>query len=156
MNVKHHDLVITRDFQATRERIWEAWTLPDQIARWWGPRGFSTEVSALDLRPGGAWRYLMKGPDGTEYPVRGVFREVDPPERLVTSDDFEPSDAETPATDFPQGVVVTCTFTDLGEETRLALRISHPTEEDLRRHEEMGVVAGWQSSFGCLDDFLEE
>src|SRR5262245_47165811 len=83
------EIVITREFDAPRELVWKAWTEPARIAQWWGPRGFTTTVTAMDLRVGGRWRYVMHGPDGAQYPVCGVFREVVPPERIVTTDEFD-------------------------------------------------------------------
>jgi len=150
-----HALVIERIFDAPRELVWRAWTEPEHVARWWGPRGFTTRVEELDLHPGGRSHYVMVGPDGTEYPASGVFREVVPPERIVTTDEFgDGYEEDNP--DLPQGMILTCLFEEVdgGRRTRLTLRISHPTEEDRRKHEEMGVVAGWGSSFDCLDDHL--
>lgn len=148
------EIVITRIFNAPRDRVFKAWTDPQQVAQWWGPKGFTTRVDELDLRPGGSSRYVMVGPDGTEYPVKGVFREVVPPERIVSTDEFDEGFEQVTTADLPQGIVVTALFEDLGDQTQLTLRIEHATAEDRRKHEEMGVVAGWNSSFDCLDDFL--
>jgi uncharacterized protein YndB with AHSA1/START domain len=145
------EIVITREFDAPRELVWAAWHEAKHVERWWGPKGFTTRVTELDLRPGGRTRYVMAGPDGTEYPVGGVFREVVVPERIVTTDEWEDDDPN-----LPQGIVLTIVFEDLGGRTRVTLRIVHPTEEEKRKHEEMGVVAGWHSSFDCLDEYLEE
>lgn len=76
-------LTITRVFDAPRDLVWKAWTDPKHVARWWGPHGFTNPVCELDLRPGGALRIDMRGPDGVVYPMRGVFREIVAPERLV-------------------------------------------------------------------------
>jgi uncharacterized protein YndB with AHSA1/START domain len=147
-------LVITRDFSAPRDRLWKAWTNPHHVEQWWGPKGFTTRVPELDLRVGGRSRYVMVGPDGTEYPVKGVFREIVPGERIVTTDEFDEGFEQVMPVELPQGIVVTALFHDLGGSTRLTLRIDHPTAEDRRRHEEMGVVAGWNSSFDCLEEHL--
>ncbi len=148
------EIVITRVFNAPRELLWKAWNDPAHVEKWWGPRCFTTRVTELDLRVGGRWRYVMVGPDGAEYPVTGVFREVVPYERIVTSDDFAEGFANTQNLDLPQGIVMTALFEDLGSQSRLTLRLSHPTLEDRRKHEAMGVVGGWNSSFDCLDDHL--
>jgi uncharacterized protein YndB with AHSA1/START domain len=147
------EIVITRIFQAP-QLVWDAWTQPQHVVQWWGPRGFNTRVNELDLRPGGVWRYVMVGPDGAEYPVKGVFREVVPPQRFVTTDEFDEEFEHPAAGDLPKGIVLTATFDDLGGKTRVTLRIVHATAEDRRRHEKMGVVAGWNSSFECLDEHL--
>lgn len=149
------EFVITRVLNAPRELVFKVWTEPKHIEQWWGPKGFTTRVDEIDLRPGGTWRYVMCSPDGTEYPVKGVFREVVPPERIVTSDEFDEGFEQLVKADLPSGIIVaTAIFEDLGDKTRLTLRIMHPTAEDRRKHEEMGVIAGWNSSFDCLDEVL--
>lgn len=147
------EIVITRVFDAPRQRVFDAWTLPEEIEQWWGPEGFTTTVTELDLRPGGTSRYVMRGPDGAEYPVKGVFREVVAPERIVTTDEFDEG-FELPGVELPQGIVATMLFEEQGPRTALTLTISHATPADRARHEAMGVVAGWNSSFDCLDAYL--
>ncbi|MDF5713636.1 MAG: SRPBCC domain-containing protein [Rhizonema sp. NSF051] len=149
------EIVITRIFNAPRELVFKVWTEEKHIEQWWGPKGFTTTVSEMDFRPGGTWRFVMHGPDGTEYPVSGVFREIVPPERIVTSDQFDEGFEALVKADVPRGItVVTTLFEDLGDKTRLTLRILHATAEDRRKHEEMGVIGGWNSSFECLDEYL--
>jgi len=80
---KEHELVPTRVFDAPRELVWKVWTDPKHVARWWGPHGFTNPVCELDVRPGGAIRIHMRGPDGTVYPMTGVYLEVVEPERIV-------------------------------------------------------------------------
>jgi len=77
------EIVITRTFDAPRELVWEAWTRPEHVAKWWGPKGFTTTIEEFDLRPGGRFKHMMHGPDGTDYPNLSVFREVVPFERIV-------------------------------------------------------------------------
>jgi len=78
-------VVITRVLDAPRALVWQAWTDPKMLGEWFGPRGFTSSVPELDLRVGGALRIVMHGPDGNDYPMKGVFREVVAPERLVFS-----------------------------------------------------------------------
>jgi uncharacterized protein YndB with AHSA1/START domain len=151
------EIVIRREFDAPRQLLWDVWTRPEHIEKWWGPRCFTTRVTAMDFRAGGKWEYVMTGPDGTEYPVSGVFSEVTPPERIVTTDEFgEDYDERMPGVDLPKGLVVTAVFEDLGERSRLILTTSHATVEDRKKHEAMGVVAGWTSSFDKMDEYLAE
>ena len=77
------DMVITRVFDAPRGMVWDAFTDPKQVTEWWGPNGFTTTIEQMDVRPGGIWKHIMVGPDGTRYPNKSVFREVVKPERLV-------------------------------------------------------------------------
>jgi uncharacterized protein YndB with AHSA1/START domain len=148
------EIVITRVFNAPRELVFQAWTDPKHIVQWWGPKGFTTQVVEQDLCPGGKWRYVMIGPDGTEYPAKGIFREIIPFERIVTSDEFDEGFEKVMNVDLPKGIVMTAVFEDLGSNTKLTLRIMHESAEERRKHEEMGVIAGWNSSFDCLDEFL--
>ncbi len=153
------DILITRVFDAPRELVWKAWTQPGHVERWFGPRGFDTEAPELDLRVGGRSRYVMVGPDGKRYPCAGVFREIVPLERIVTTDEFGEDFQVPDMSKLPSGIVLTCLFEDAGDDpprTRVTLRIAHPTLEDRRKNEAMGVVDGWNSSFQCLDGYLAE
>lgn len=86
MNAKSEsgsEFVITRFFDAPRDRVFRMWTDPKHMAQWWGPRGFTNPICELNVRPGGSWRIVMRGPDGQEHPAKGVYREIEPPRRLV-------------------------------------------------------------------------
>lgn len=73
----------SRVFAAPRELVFEAWSDPGHLSRWWGPRGFTNTFQEFDMRPGGHWRFVMHGPDGTDYKNHSVFVEVVPPERII-------------------------------------------------------------------------
>ncbi len=148
------EIVITRVLNAPRELVWKAWTDPKHLEQWWGPKGFTTAVTEMNLRPGGGWRYVMRGPDGAEYPCKGIFREITVPERIVTSDEFDEGHVAVGSGDLPSGMVVTAIFREQGDKTKLTLRIMHQSMEDRKKHEQMGVIAGWNSSFDCLDEHL--
>jgi uncharacterized protein YndB with AHSA1/START domain len=77
------EFVHSRLIDASPHRVFEAFSDPARLARWWGPDGFSSSFEEFDLRPGGAWRFVMHGPDGKDYPNESVFREVVKPERIV-------------------------------------------------------------------------
>lgn len=77
------EIVTTRVIDAPRARVFEAFSDPDHLVHWWGPKGFTNTFEELDLRPGGAWRFVMHGPNGADYRNESVFVEVVPPERLV-------------------------------------------------------------------------
>ncbi|NJL31234.1 MAG: hypothetical protein HC898_06155 [Phycisphaerales bacterium] len=112
----------------------------------------------------------MIGADGTEYPSEGVFREIIPLRRLVTTDGFGDDYRNDQLGDLPQGMIVSINFEDLDylpinpgrhispsdtqPKTRLIVRIEHPSEEERRKHEAMGVVTGFHSMLDCLDDHL--
>ena len=77
------EILITREFSASRELVWEAMTNPKHVVNWWGPRGFTTTIEKMDFRVGGVWQHVMRGPDGTKYPNKSVFKEIVKPERIV-------------------------------------------------------------------------
>jgi uncharacterized protein YndB with AHSA1/START domain len=82
-NYGRGSVTLTRIFDAPRTLVWKAWTDPKMMAQWFGPRGFTIPVCELNVRVGGRLRVVMRAPDGTEHPMKGEFREVMPPERLV-------------------------------------------------------------------------
>ena len=76
------EILLSRTFDAPRELVWQAMTDPQHVIHWWGPRGFTTTIETMDVRPGGVWSHIMRGPDGTEYQNHSVFTEVVKPERI--------------------------------------------------------------------------
>lgn len=158
-NVGDQELVITRIFDARREILWKAWTEPERVKRWWGPKGFTSPVNSIDLHVGGAYLNCMRSPEGNDYWSTGVYREIIEPELLVYTDSF--SDAEgnlVPASyygmsgDWPLELLVRITFEELDGLTKLTLRhIGIPAGEnrDLAK-------AGWNESFDKLDKYLEK
>lgn len=154
---KDTDIVITREFAAPRQLVWDVWTQPRHIERWFGPKGFDTRVEEHDFRVGGRSVFIMVGADGAEYPAAGTFKEIVPIEKIVSTDEFGEGFEDTPVGktfDLPKGMVTTALFDDLGERTKLTLTTSHPTVEDKTKHISMGVVEGWNSSFDKMEDYL--
>ena len=137
------ELVVTRILDAPRDRVFKAWTDPEQIARWWGPQGFTTTSLEMDIRPGGTYRACMRSPEGTLYRRRGVYREIVAPERIAFT--FAWEDA---VGDLGPETLVTVTFAEQGGKTLLTLhQATFETvggRDDHRR--------GWMS---CLDRFAE-
>ena len=115
-------IVTSRLFDAPRELVWDVWTDPHHVSQWWGPHGFTTTTSEMNLRPGGVWRFVMHGPDGVDYKNRVVFREVVRPERLAYAHGGE---EEYDDIQFE----VTVTFDDEGGKTRVTLHSVFPTAE---------------------------
>ena len=137
------ELVISRVFDAPRNLVFKAWTHPEHLARWWGPKGFALVACELDVRPGGAWYRRMRSPEGAEYVKRGIYREIVPPERLVFTYVNEDADGSLgPET------MVTVTFEDVGARTRLTL---HHTGFDSIPSRD-GHEGGWTSA---LERFAE-
>jgi uncharacterized protein YndB with AHSA1/START domain len=139
-SVEGRDLILTRDFDCTPDKLFRAWTDPTLITQWFTPAPWSTASAEVDLRPGGSSVVTMRGPDGTEFPNRGVYLEVVPNKRLVFTDAYtsawEPS--EKP---FMTGIL---TFEDLDNgRTRYTARVRHWTIADREAHEKMGFHRGW-------------
>ncbi|MGZ3754018.1 MAG: SRPBCC family protein [Mucilaginibacter sp.] len=82
-NTSDRELLITRTLDAPVELVWEVWTDPKHISNWWGPNGFTTTISLMDVAPGGEWDLVMHGPDGTDYKNKSVFKEVIPFKKIV-------------------------------------------------------------------------
>ena len=116
------EIVITRVFDARREMIWDAWTDPKQIVKWWGPPGFTLTIHHMDVRPGGLWRSTMHAPDGAEYRNDCVFTEVVKPERIAYLTGLWTAEGDANAE-------VSWTFEAQGENTKLTLHILFPTAE---------------------------
>ena len=145
------EVVLTRLIGAPRELVYEVWTDPKHVARWYGPRLFTIPNCEIDLRPGGRRDIDMRGPDGNLYPDKSVFLEVVPPERLVfLSKAFEDEDGNAPFE-----VRNTVTFEDFNGMTKMILRaeVLKATPEMLGAVE--GMEQGWSESFYKLADLLD-
>jgi uncharacterized protein YndB with AHSA1/START domain len=141
------EVVITRLFDAPRELVFRAWTDPELLAHWPGPKGFTATSDKFDCKPGGVYRTCLHAPDGTDHWVRGTYLEVQPPERLVFTHAWERGDGQ-PVPD----TVVTVTFDDMGGQTRMRF---HQAVFEGRTSRD-GHAGGWNESFDRLETFLEE
>lgn len=149
------EIVIEREFKAPRQLVWDVWNKPEHLEKWFGPRTYSIKVVNQDFTEGGEWHYVMLGPAGEEFPFSGVFKEIVPIEKVVSTDDFDEKMVEA-MPDLPVGMIVTTLFDDKGEKTLVTIRTMHRSAKDKQNHEAMGVVQGWESSFECMDEYLEE
>jgi uncharacterized protein YndB with AHSA1/START domain len=153
------DIVVTRVFDAPRALVWKAWTEPEHLKRWWGPRDFTSPVCRIDLRVGGTYLSSMRSPGGQTLYNTGVYREIVPLERLVYSDSFADEQGNVvPAShygmdpDFPLELPVTVTFEDQDGKTKMTLRHAGLSVSKLN---EM-TVAGWNGSFDKLAASLKQ
>jgi uncharacterized protein YndB with AHSA1/START domain len=149
--------VVTRTFDAPRERLWQAWTDPERVKRWWGPKDFTAPMCELDLRVGGKYLFCMRGPDGKDYWTTGVYRMIDPPNELVFTDCFADEQGNVvPASyygftePFPLELLVTITLEDWNGGTRMTLRHSgFPPGEAGKL-----AKAGWNESLDKMAESL--
>jgi uncharacterized protein YndB with AHSA1/START domain len=133
------ELSLSRIIDAPRDKVFKAWTDPELLKQWFAPLPWTTPHAELDVRPGGANLIVMKGPQGQEFPNRGIYLEVVENERLVFTDAYtgawEP--AEKPF------MTVILTFDDHGGKTKYTARVRHWSVADRETHEKMGFHAGW-------------
>jgi uncharacterized protein YndB with AHSA1/START domain len=145
---KSNEIRITRIYDAPVELVWDAWTDPEQVAQWWGPRGFTLTTHSKDLRPGGHWHYTMHGPDGTDYPNKTVYFEVEEHAKLVY--DHGGSD------DRPPLFRVTVLFADIGGKTKMDMTMTLPTPEAAEETRKFIKQAGGDSTWDRLAEYLEK
>lgn len=126
-------IVTTRIFNAPRDVVFKAWTDPEQLAQWWGPKGFTNTFYEFDLRPGAYWRFIMHAPNGTDFPNESLFDEIIPPRlirfRHLSSHFFQ----------------VTVVFTDRGDKTKITWRMLFDNPAELDKVKSFAVPANEQN-----------
>ena len=133
-------------FERPRHLLFEAWTKPEHVRQWWGCHGSSLAVCDIDLRIGGAWRMVMRMPDGSDHPFKGVYREIVKNERLVYSECYD-----VPQIGSPEWLT-TVTFEDVEGGTRLTHTILHRSREARDGHLQAGMEAGTVQTLRRLDE----
>jgi uncharacterized protein YndB with AHSA1/START domain len=140
------EIHVERIFDAPRDRVFAAYTDPELIPQWWGPRRTTTIVEEMDPRTGGAWRFLMRDSDGSEIVFRGVYREVTAPERIVQTFEWD---------GMPGYVSVdSAAFEDLGDRTRIVTTSIFYTPEERDGMIESGMETGMNETYDRLDELL--
>ncbi|HEY1526039.1 MAG TPA: SRPBCC domain-containing protein [Candidatus Angelobacter sp.] len=143
------ELTVTRILDAPPETVYNAWTDPTQMARWWGPKNFTNPVCELDVRPGGAWRIVMRAPDGMEYICAGVYSEVVKAERLVFSNNAFDREGKS----LLEGVT-SVTFAAQGAKTKLTVETHVVGKVSYAAQMLAGMEAGWNQSLDRLTDLV--
>jgi len=149
-----------RVFNALRALVFKAWTDPTRMARWWGPHNFTNPVCEMDVRPGGAYRIVMRSPEGVEYPIKGVYREIVEPQRLVMTLDCSEHpaawhDLVNPNRQKGEGnpageMLQTATFEELDGKTTLTIRTRFNSVAIRDAMLKMGMTEGWSQSLERL------
>jgi uncharacterized protein YndB with AHSA1/START domain len=139
-----HELVITRTFDAPRALVFRAWTTPEHMVRWMGPPSHPAKSCNMDFRVGGAYRACLRSADGKEHCMRGVYREIAEPERLVFTFSWEEEGERG------RENLITVTFGDLGDKTKMTFR--HAFFETVENRDDHNQ--GWNGSFNRLAEFL--
>ncbi|HET7856003.1 MAG TPA: SRPBCC family protein [Gaiellaceae bacterium] len=141
------EVTMTRVFDAPRELVWEAWTSPEHVPNWLlGPEGWTMPVCEIDLREGGAWHYAWRHSDGNEMEMRGEYREIAPPERLVHTESWGGDWAET---------LNTVVFTEEDGRTTVTITSLYPSQDERDRALGTGMATGADRSFDLLADYLQ-
>lgn len=134
-------LSLKRTFDAPLKLVWSAWTQPEHIAEWWGPKGMKTEIVEHNFKVGGSWKYSMKMPDGSNFIGEGVYSVIVELQKIFSSANFKP---------MTEGVEIQALFEGNGDKTNFTFNVIHPTEEYCKQQEKMGFYNGWSSTFDRL------
>lgn len=145
---KSNEIHIKRLYDAPVKMVWEAWTDPAQVAKWWGPRGFTLTTHSKELKVGGIWHYTMHGPDGTDYPNKTLYHEVIPQQLLVY--DHGGYDERAPL------FRVRVTFKEIKGKTQMDMAMILPTPEEAEKTRQFIKMAGGNSTWDRLAEYLEE
>jgi len=143
--IEERTLVLSRVFDAPRALVFKAWTQPEHLARWWGPRGFTLISFKADAQVGGTFRFGMRSPENTDHWAHGSYREVVAPERLVYTFAWEHPDGKP-----KHETIITMTFAEQGDKTKLTLKqtlFESVTSRDMHK-------SGWSSTFDMLGEYL--
>jgi len=139
------EIVMTRVFDAPRRLVFDAFSKPELLKRWFGPRGWSLAVCEVDLKVGGGFRFVLRGPDGREMGMRGVYREIVPPERSVHMESFD---------DYPGESQVTAVFVEENGKTTLTATVLYPSKEVRDIVIKSGMEHGAAESYDKLAELL--
>ncbi len=139
-------LSLKRTFDAPVGLVWEAWTQPEHIAQWWGPKGMKTEIITHEFRVGGKWKYEMAMPDGSKFTCDGTYSEIIKEKKIVSSANFRP---------MTEGVEIRAVFEEKGDKTEFVFSVVHATEEYCQQQEKMGFYNGWGSTFDRLGEYFK-
>lgn len=145
--------VMEREFNAPRERVFEAFSKPEHLEQWWGPKGWTLPVCELDFRPGGVWLYCMRGPGGEESWGKATHQDIVVPKKIVYTDSFVDSDGNVLA-NTPQ-IQITLTFEDSDGKTKVTNHAVFGSAEELKTVLDMGMAEGSKETWDRLEAFLE-
>lgn len=139
------EILMTRVFNAPRRMVFDALTKPELLKRWFGPRGWELAVCEVDLKPGGAWRFVLRGPDGHDMGMFGVYREITPVDRLVHTESFD---------DYPGECLVTTILAEQEGKTTLHATMLYPSQEVRDAVIKTGMEHGAAETYDRLAELL--
>ncbi len=142
------DVVITRELNAPRELVFRAYTEPDLVARWWGPRYLTNDVERHDARSGGSWRIVQRAPDGAEHGFHGVFHSVEGPSRIIRTFEYEGAPGHV--------VLESVAFEEVDGKTRVTTQSVFQSMGDRDAMLGSGMESGVREGFERLEELLAE
>jgi uncharacterized protein YndB with AHSA1/START domain len=142
------EVAMTRVFDAPRRLVFDAWTSPEHVPQWMlGPEGWTMPVCEIDLRPGGGWHFVWRRSNGTEMEMNGVYREIKPPERLVSTENW--------GADWPE-TLNTVVLSEKDGKTTMTLTVLYPSKEAREAALKTGMKDGASQSFDRLAEYLRK
>ncbi|HEY4063553.1 MAG TPA: SRPBCC family protein [Puia sp.] len=144
-STKDREILLSRTLNAPVALVWEMWTDPKHIANWWGPTGFTSTISRMDVKPGGQWNLVMHGPDGTDYENESVFKEIVPFKKIVYEHTTDPV------------FITTVEFKEQGEQTLLTWHMLFQSAEQFQLVvKKYGAVEGLKQNVEKLETYLSQ
>ncbi len=147
VDTANRTVVLTRVFDAPRKLVFKVLTDPKLVPQWWGPRNLTTKVETMEVRQGGAWRYVQHDPEGHEFAFHGVYREIVPPERLVYTFEWEALPGHE--------ILETVTLEDVSGKTKVTTHDLFQSVEDLEGMLKSGMEGGATEAYERLTEVLE-
>lgn len=163
ISLRENEVVIERMFDAPISIVWDVWTNPVHLAKWWGPHGFTNPIVEFDFKVGGSYRIVMRSPDGVDYPVIGKFISIEPGKQFTMSDlvDEHPEDwaadvmkqAGITGSKDQLNSLFTASFEEIGFQTKVTLVTKFQNNQIRDGFANSGMKEGWSESFEKLDEF---
>lgn len=138
-------VTIERTFNVPVQLVWDAWTLPEHIKNWWGPKGMETRVEEHNFEVGGTWKYAMAMPDGKDFICDGQYIEIINLKKIASKANFRP---------MTENVIIEVHLEELAEGTKFTFKVIHESVEYKNQQEQMGIYNGWGSTFDRLKELL--
>jgi uncharacterized protein YndB with AHSA1/START domain len=153
-SVGEQEIVMERQFTAPRTLMFQVFTQPEHLKRWWAPQPYTIAVCTIDLRPGGIWHYCMRSPEGQDQWARSVYREIVPPEKLVYTSTFADEHAN-PIEGMPEHLT-TVIFTEEAGKTRVTARVQFTSAAALSVAVGRGILQGMSMTWDDLVGYVQE
>jgi uncharacterized protein YndB with AHSA1/START domain len=152
--VGEQEFVVERQFNASRTLMFQVFTQPEHLKRWWAPQPYTIPVCTIDLRPGGIWHYCLRSPEDQDQWARSVYREIVPPEKLVYTSTFADEHAN-PIEGIPEHLT-TVIFTEEAGKTRVSAHVQFASAAALKVAVDMGILQGMSITWDYLVGYVQE